>query len=148
MVGFTDVDVALTAVGLVLVTNYRDFLLVVNNGTGKPIVEVGFGVTSERTVIYGTKKWINGTIDSFAPDQVDIDVTSGSQDGEYYGDSGGPLFFQMPDSTWRVIGVDYGSPAFIEGSTAPRVSAGRCPCRCRRGRSARPGGTRRAGASR
>ena len=49
-------------------------------------------------------------------------MTTGSQDGEYYGDSGGPLLFQMPDSTWRVIGVDYGSPAFIEGSTAPRVS--------------------------
>jgi len=28
----------------------------------------------------------------------------------------------MPDSTWRVIGVDYGSPSVIEGSTAPRVS--------------------------
>jgi hypothetical protein len=89
---------------------------------GKAIVEAGFGWTSAWGWTYGTKKWINGTIDSFAPDQVDIDVTSGSQDGEYYGDSGGPLFFQMPDSTWRVIGVDYGSPAFIEGSTAPRVS--------------------------
>jgi hypothetical protein len=89
---------------------------------GKAIVEAGFGWTTAGGRAYGTKKWINGTIDSFAPDQVDIDVTTGSQDGEYYGDSGGPLFFQMPDSTWRVIGVDYGSPAVIEGSTAPRVS--------------------------
>ena len=89
---------------------------------GKAIVEAGFGWTTAAGRAYGTKKWINGTIDSFAPDQVDIYVTTGSQDGEYYGDSGGPLLFQMPDSTWRVIGVDYGSPAVIEGSTAPRVS--------------------------
>jgi Trypsin len=89
---------------------------------GKAIVEAGFGWTTAAGRAYGTKKWINGTIDSFAPDQIDIDVTTGSQDGEYFGDSGGPLFFQMPDSTWRVIGVDYGSPAVIEGSTAPRVS--------------------------
>ena len=89
---------------------------------GKAIVEAGFGWTTAAGRAYGTKKWIDGTIDSFAPDQVDIDVTTGSQDGEYYGDSGGPLFFQMPDSTWRVIGVDYGSPSVIEGSTAPRVS--------------------------
>jgi hypothetical protein len=89
---------------------------------GKAVVEAGFGWTSAWGRTYGTKKWINGTIDSFAPDQVDIDVTTGSQDGEYYGDSGGPLLFQMPDSTWRVIGVDYGSPTFIEDSTAPRVS--------------------------
>jgi hypothetical protein len=89
---------------------------------GTAIVEAGFGWTTAAGRAYGTKKWINGTIDSFAPDQVDIDVTTGSQDGEYYGDSGGPLLFQMPDSTWRVIGVDYGSPAVIEGSTAPRVS--------------------------
>jgi hypothetical protein len=89
---------------------------------GKAIVEAGFGWTTAAGRTDGTKKWINGTIDSFTPDQVDIDVTAGSQDGEYYGDSGGPLLFQMPDSTWRVIGVDYGSPTVIAGSTAPRVS--------------------------
>jgi hypothetical protein len=89
---------------------------------GKAIVEVGFGWTTAGGRAYGTKKWINGTIDSFAPDQVDIDVTTGSQDGEYYGDSGGPLLFQMPDSTWRVIGEDCCSPTVIAGSTAPRVS--------------------------
>ena len=89
---------------------------------GKPIVEVGFGVTSERTVIYGTKKWINGTINNFDPAQADIDVTTGSQDGEYYGDSGGPLFFRMPDSTWRLIGADCCSDAIIPDGSAPRVS--------------------------
>jgi hypothetical protein len=89
---------------------------------GKAIVEAGFGWTSAAGRAYGTKKWINGTIDSFAPDQVDIDVTTSSQDGEYYGDSGGPLLFQMPDSTWRVIGEDCCSPTVIAGSTAPRVS--------------------------
>ena len=89
---------------------------------GAPIVEVGFGVTVPNPRgVYGTKKWINGTITSAGPSQVNVDVTTGSQDGEYYGDSGGPLFFQMPDSTWRLIGEDWGSLA-INGSTTPRVS--------------------------
>ncbi len=89
---------------------------------GKAIVEVGFGVTSAAGRTYGNKKWINGTIDSAAPGQDEFKVTSGSQDGEYFGDSGGPLFFQMPDGTWRVIGEDCCSLDVIPGSTAPRVS--------------------------
>jgi len=49
-------------------------------------------------------------------------ATTGSQDGEYLGDSGGPLFVQMPDGTWRLIGEDSGSPDIVAGSTAPRIS--------------------------
>ena len=89
---------------------------------GKAIVEVGFGVTSASGTTYGTKKLINGTIASVPLDQITIDVTAGSQDGEYYGDSGGPLFFQMPDSTWRVVGADCCSPSIIQGSPDPRIS--------------------------
>jgi hypothetical protein len=88
---------------------------------GKPVVEVGFGITSATGRTYGAKKWINATIESAGPDQVDIDVTTGSQEGEYYGDSGGPLFFEMPDRSWRLIGEDCCSPAIL-GSGAPRVS--------------------------
>ena len=84
-------------------------------------MEVGFGVTSATGSTYGTKKWIQGTIEKFAPAQVDIDVTTGSQDGEYYGDSGGPLFFQMPDSTWRLVGEDCCSPAISTKSSPARL---------------------------
>ena len=89
---------------------------------GKAVVEVGFGVTSASGLTYGTKKWIDGTLTSVGPGQVDFDVTTSSQDGEYYGDSGGPLFFQMRDGTWRVIGEDCCSDAIVEDSAAPRVS--------------------------
>jgi MYXO-CTERM domain-containing protein len=73
---------------------------------GKPIVEVGFGLATTTGRNYGTKRWIDGTIESRSASLVDILVTTGSQDGEYFGDSGGPLFFQMPDQTWRLIGED------------------------------------------
>ena len=95
---------------------------------GKAVVEVGFGVTSASNRAYGRKKWINGTIASGplppeVPSTVDVYATTGSQDGEYFGDSGGPLFFQMPDGTWRLIGEDRESPDIIGGSTAPRISS-------------------------
>ena len=89
---------------------------------GAPVVEVGFGVTSATGTTYGTKKWIGGFVDkSTAPGGVDVKVTTGSQDGEYYGDSGGPLFFQMPDATWRLVGEDWGSKN-IDNTAPPRVS--------------------------
>jgi MYXO-CTERM domain-containing protein len=83
---------------------------------------VGYGVTTPLGVTFGTKKWIDGTIDSISADQVEINVTTSSQDGEYFGDSGGPLFFRMPDSSWRLIGEDCCSPAIVAGSAAPRIS--------------------------
>lgn len=42
--------------------------------------------------------------------------------GEYYGDSGGPLFLKMPDNSWRLVGTDSGSPDIVAGSTTPRFS--------------------------
>jgi hypothetical protein len=48
-------------------------------------------------------------------------VTTGTQDGEYFGDSGGPVFIKMPDSTWRLIGNDWTSPDW-NSSGNPRVS--------------------------
>lgn len=88
----------------------------------KPIVEAGFGVIGTQGMVYGTKKWINGTIADIPDDQITIDVTTGSQDGEYFGDSGGPLYFQMPDGTWRVIGEDCCSPPISPGNQNPRIS--------------------------
>lgn len=87
---------------------------------GRPIVEVGFGVIGAHSRTYGTKKWINGTIESRSASLVDILVTTGSQDGEYFGDSGGPLYFRMPDQTWRVVGEDCCSDDI--GDAGPRIS--------------------------
>jgi len=90
---------------------------------GSAIVEAGFGATTAgNNATYGTKKWIAGTLTSNAANTVDISVTAGTQDGEYYGDSGGPLYFHMPDTTWRLIGEDCCSEDIVSASTAPRVS--------------------------
>jgi hypothetical protein len=93
---------------------------------GAQVIEVGFGQDEAVTGPddgFGTKRWIAGVIVSVADGRGQIDVTTGTQDGEYYGDSGGPLFFQMADGTWRVIGVDSSSPDIIPRSSAARVSA-------------------------
>jgi hypothetical protein len=87
---------------------------------GRPIVEVGFGVVGAHDTTYGTKKWINGTIEHRSEDQSDILVTTGTQDGEYFGDSGGPLFFKMPDQTWRLVGEDCCSDDIVDAG--PRIS--------------------------
>lgn len=89
---------------------------------GAAIVEVGFGASAASNPSYGTKKWIAGTLSDDATNASDIAVTAGSQDGEYYGDSGGPLYFRMPDGTWRLVGEDCCSDDIVSGSTAPRIS--------------------------
>jgi MYXO-CTERM domain-containing protein len=88
---------------------------------GRPIVEVGFGLIDAKSTSYGTKKWINGSIERQSPTLADVLVSTGTQDGEYYGDSGGPLFFRMPDQTWRLIGEDCCSDD-IAADAGPRVS--------------------------
>src|SRR5258708_6208094 len=50
-----------------------------------------------------------------------LDVTTGTQDGEYFGDSGGPVFINMPDGTWRLIGNDLTSPDW-NSTGKPRIS--------------------------
>ena len=88
------------------------------------VVEVGFGQnvpTSGAGDGFGTKRTIAATIASNGGDGR-LKVTVGSQNGEYFGDSGGPIFFHMPDSTWRVAGVDCCSPDIDTGSSAARES--------------------------
>jgi hypothetical protein len=89
---------------------------------GAAVVEAGFGADKVTDATYGTKKWIAGTLSDNATNTIDVTVTAGSQDGEYYGDSGGPLYFRMPDTTWRLIGEDCCSEDIISGSSAPRIS--------------------------
>jgi predicted deacylase len=89
---------------------------------GAAVVEAGFGTDKVSNGTYGKKRWIAGTLADNATNSVDITVTSGSQDGEYFGDSGGPLYLRMPDTTWRVVGEDCCSDDIISGSSAPRIS--------------------------
>jgi predicted deacylase len=89
---------------------------------GAAVVEVGFGADKVTDATYGTKKWIAGLLADNATNTVDVIATAGNQDGEYYGDSGGPLYFRMPDGTWRLVGEDCCSDDIISGSSAPRLS--------------------------
>jgi hypothetical protein len=88
---------------------------------GAPIVEAGFGDQTGAKTGFGTKKWIAGTVSRASPTRTTVDVTTGTQDGEYFGDSGGPVFIKMPDSTWRLIGNDWTSPDW-NSSGRPRIS--------------------------
>lgn len=85
------------------------------------VIEVGFGVATAAEDGAGVKRALEATITDLT-ELNQVLVSSGSQDGEYYGDSGGPIFFRMPDSSWRVAGVDCCSPSIVEGSSASRVS--------------------------
>jgi hypothetical protein len=88
---------------------------------GAPIAEAGFGVQNGQQTGFGMKKSIEGTLVRAAATRTTVDVTSGTQDGEYFGDSGGPVFLKMPDTTWRLIGNDLTSPD-VNGTNKPRVS--------------------------
>jgi hypothetical protein len=88
---------------------------------GAPIAEAGFGVQNGQQTGFGTKKSIEGTVVRASATRTTVDVTSGTQDGEYFGDSGGPVFLRMPDTTWRLIGNDLTSPD-VNGTNNPRVS--------------------------
>ena len=90
---------------------------------GQTAVEVGFG---DRSLDPPRETGVKGSLDvaivRARTGEAYLEVSAGSQAGEYYGDSGGPLVVSMPDGTWRVAGIDSGSPAIIAGSDAPRFS--------------------------
>jgi len=88
---------------------------------GAPVVEAGFGEQTGSNQGFGTKKWIAGTIVRAGSTRTTLDVTTGTQDGEYFGDSGGPVFINMPDGTWRLIGNDLTSPDW-NSTGKPRIS--------------------------
>lgn len=90
---------------------------------GGTAVEVGFGDTSAvGDPKGGAKSSLEVFLVATRSDQPYLEVSSGNQSGEYYGDSGSPLFFKMPDGTWRLVGTDSGSPDIVPGSAQPRFS--------------------------
>ena len=91
---------------------------------GGAVIEVGFGqnqVVSGTGDGFGVKRSLAAMIQGVTT-RGQIDVTTGSQAGEYFGDSGGPLFFDLPDHTWRLVGDDCCGPTIVQGSTAARRS--------------------------
>lgn len=73
---------------------------------GQPVVMAGFGQTSFG-VGGGTKLWANQTISAVEPGRV-IVGEAGDGTSPCPGDSGGPVFLQVEDGSWRVFGTVLG----------------------------------------
>lgn len=70
---------------------------------GQPVAFAGFGETSFG-VGGGTKLWANQTITGVEPGRIIVGV-GGDGVSPCRGDSGGPVFVQVADGSWRVIGT-------------------------------------------
>jgi hypothetical protein len=86
---------------------------------GQKVVVAGFGDNNDRNGGYGTKRWVETTINR-------LDTGKGAQIGGMgkapcYGDSGGPAFVQLPDGTWRAFGID--SAGLADSCTAGDIMA-------------------------
>jgi MYXO-CTERM domain-containing protein len=71
---------------------------------GQKVVVAGFGSTEANQGGFGTKRWVETTVNK-------VDTGRGIQVGGMgkapcFGDSGGPAFVKLADGTWRVFGVD------------------------------------------
>jgi MYXO-CTERM domain-containing protein len=71
---------------------------------GQKVVVAGFGETEANQGGFGTKRWVETTVNR-------VDSGRGIQVGGMgkapcFGDSGGPAFVKLADGTWRVFGVD------------------------------------------
>ncbi len=73
---------------------------------GQPVVMAGFGQTAFG-VGGGTKLWANQTISAVEPGRV-IVGEAGDGTSPCPGDSGGPVFLQVEDGSWRVFGTVLG----------------------------------------
>ena len=78
---------------------------------GTPVTIVGFG---QAETGYGSKKEVTTEFGFFAGDEVFL---GGGGEDACSGDSGGPVFVQMPDSgSWRAFGItSYGSANCLQG---------------------------------
>jgi len=71
---------------------------------GTKVVVAGFGDNNDRNGGFGTKRWVETTINR-------LDSGRGAQIGGMgkapcYGDSGGPAFVKLGDGSWRAFGID------------------------------------------
>ncbi|MBA3546309.1 MAG: trypsin-like serine protease [Nannocystis sp.] len=88
---------------------------------GTPVVAVGFGREHlfNMPPPYGTKHYLTSELESDASSMfgmIQITEWSGAEPNAMTlkGDSGGPLFAQLPDGTWRVIGIAVNNQDFYE----------------------------------
>ncbi|MFK7999903.1 MAG: trypsin-like serine protease [Polyangiales bacterium] len=77
---------------------------------GDEVVITGFGLTSFGTNTFGTQRWSYAPIRDIRSDVSLIGTPSASA---CPGDSGGPVFVRMADSTWRVFGTVSGGTTGI-----------------------------------
>lgn len=78
--------------------------------SGSPVIPVGFGRETaggqDASGPSGRKKWLSAQILGFPADGKMIGVQGlDTSEGVCPGDSGGSLYFQLDDGTWRTIGV-------------------------------------------
>ncbi len=74
---------------------------------GAEMTIVGYGTNNENAFDgTGIKRWTTQTIESVNLDTNDLTLL-GTPEGASacYGDSGGPVFIELPDGSWRVAGV-------------------------------------------
>lgn len=83
---------------------------------GQPVVMVGFGQTSFGSG-GGTKLWANQTIAAVEPGRV-IVGEGGVGPSPCPGDSGGPVFVQVADGSWRTIGTVLGGTTGVPCNSA------------------------------
>lgn len=69
---------------------------------GDEVVITGFGLTAFGTDTFGTQRWSYAPVRDIRSDVSLIGTPSASA---CPGDSGGPVFLRMADSTWRVFGT-------------------------------------------
>lgn len=107
---------ALQPVPIVMHCEVDQFLI-----EGTPVVAVGSG--TENVFIephpHGTKHYLTSELESDASSMfggIQITEWSGEEANAAidHGDSGGPLFAQLPDGTWRVIGLAIKAGPFYE----------------------------------
>ncbi|MEM6994191.1 MAG: trypsin-like serine protease, partial [Myxococcota bacterium] len=73
---------------------------------GQPVVMVGFGQTSFGNG-GGSKRWANQTIAAVEAGRTIVGM-AGDGTSPCPGDSGGPVFLQVEDGSWRVFGTVLG----------------------------------------
>ena len=74
---------------------------------GRPVVAVGFGQSNDG-LGYGPKREVTMPFNHFQGEEAFV---GGNGKDTCFGDSGGPLYVQLDDSSWRVFGITSYGPA-------------------------------------
>ena len=71
-------------------------------GPGTPVVQAGYGATTDAGG-FGVKYWVDSFINNI--DEPGVLSVGGGGIGACPGDSGGPLFIELEDGSWRTCGI-------------------------------------------